>query len=119
MFIDNKYFQNIFPFLLLLLSIFFCNSAMASDDTLTARQAFIADSIISSFEVEYCCGTSLKNCINKKDVCPIANHLYNFILWLVQYDNDRSKIYDQLEKRYSGFIANKKYAIDTCHFCLL
>jgi len=39
--------------------------------------------------------------------------LYNFSLWLVQHENDRSKVLEQLGKRYDGYFTTAKHVIDT------
>lgn len=114
MFIDNKYSLQCMYLLLTFLVFPFSNAVMALDDGLDKRQSVLLDSVISTFHIEHCCQASLKSCIkNKKNTCPIAEHLYEFSLWLVQHDNDRSKILEQLEKRYTGFITTKQHVIDT------
>lgn len=84
----------------------------AADNDLNPQQSALLDSVVSSFKIEHCCGTSLKSCLNKS-TCPIVSRLYDFSLWLVQRESDRTKILEQLEKRYEGFVTNEKHVIDT------
>ncbi len=96
-----------------LLTLLWINALFAFDDSLGIEQSALLDSIISTFRIEYCCGASLKTCLNEKNGCLIAVHLHDFSRWLVQKNINRVKIMEQLEKRYEGFTSTEQHAIDT------
>lgn len=113
MFAKNTCSQRIeLVFFLLLATIY---PALASDAKLDATQTALLDSVISTFHVEKCCGSSLKACLSKKEICPVAKHLYEFSIRIVQQDSDYDKIAEQLKKRYMGFVATSRHNIDTSH----
>ena len=91
----------------------FCFATQASDG-LTTNQHALLDSVISTFHIEHCCGTSLKACVGE-NTCSIANRMHAFSLWLIEQDYGYSKIMEQMEKRYAGFMATKRHDITTAN----
>jgi|WetSurMetagenome_2_1015567.scaffolds.fasta_scaffold152943_2 predicted DsbA family dithiol-disulfide isomerase len=86
----------------------------AAPDTLNALQAARLDTVSSRFFVQRCCLSTLRECA-KKSECPIGRRLEEFAKWRCSADSVTSRILDQLDKRYQGFVDRKKFFIDTAH----
>ncbi len=98
---------------LFLCPFLFADPASASDAQPDIKRSPLVDSAISSFHIKECCNSSLISCLDKKEPCLIATHLYEFTKWLVEHDADYNKIIDQLDKRYTGFVDTTRHSIDT------
>ena len=72
---------------------------------------------LSTFQVPYCCGSTLKECAEKKPECSIAGHLKKFTFWMVDHDPPPTpeKIQEELAARYRGMTTTKTFPIDTAN----
>lgn len=79
-----------------------------------SKMAYV-DSIMSTFYIEDCCGSTTDKCIKEKPQCTIAEHLYEFTDWLSTFDAPTDSILKYLTIRYKSFADTTTYAIDTAN----
>lgn len=81
----------------------------------TFNQMAVVDSIMKSFHIAYCCGTTTDKCIEEKPECTIADRLYTFADWISGFGAPPDTITRYLEIRYESFIDTETVPIDTAH----
>jgi len=88
--------------------------SIAAQNDQFSKMAYV-DSIMSTFQIEYCCSSTTDKCIKEKPQCTIAEHLYKFADWLSTFNAPTDSILKYLTIRYESFADTTICDIDTAN----
>ena len=73
------------------------------------------DSIMKTFHIDYCCNSTIAECIEEKPQCTITDHLYRFADWLSGFNAPPDSISKYMRIRYESLTESKTNIVDTAH----
>ncbi|MBN1761204.1 MAG: thioredoxin domain-containing protein [Chitinispirillaceae bacterium] len=93
--------------------LFFCTGHPFAQETPDLLQLY--NSVISTYKIPYCCGSTIQECVEKKPDCSIARRLKTFTFWMVDHTPPPTveNMREELDNRYNGFTTTATATIDT------